>query len=316
MPTVVVVKDGEPFDRKVGYQGPAQLIAWLTGVKEGKSTEMVLRESIEGGDLSGPALVSKRQELARLLLNSGEYEEAMRQYVWLWNNMLEHDRSMVGVRSSFMLGEIERLMEAHDPAETRFESIRAEAREGVDARRSLQDLMDWVALSVTLGHGDEVLAWYDAHKDNPRDRKAIDRVSFQLRDIFIEHERWKDLGESLRNPAMMVQARTGTLNTAAGVELPEAQRERFFQMMFSDALEIAMQYHTALLAAGREAEAFRVANILFEKLDGQDLDTARLGLVQHAREAGHQHPKHLEWAKATGDKFLFDMTRRALNERE
>ena len=52
MPTIVVVKDGETFDRKVGYQGPDQLLAWLTGVKQGKSTEQVLREAIEKDELN------------------------------------------------------------------------------------------------------------------------------------------------------------------------------------------------------------------------------------------------------------------------
>ena len=169
-----------------------------------------------------------------------------------------------------------------------------------------------------LGHEEEILAWYDAHKDNPRDQQVQSSSGRDhgLISSFIEHERWEDLGNALRNPAMMVQMHAGTLNRSPGVEFSEAQRERFFQTMFSNALEIAMQYHTALLAADREAEAFRVANILFEKLEGKNLDTARLSLVQHAREAGFQHPKHLDWAKATGDAYLVDMTRRALEARE
>mgnify|MGYP006428616527 CR=1 FL=1 len=317
MPTVVVVKDGEPFDRKVGYQGAGELIEWLETVKAGESSAQLLRELAEEEGISGPELVKRKMDVARSALGSGEYEEATEAYAWLWENMLKYDPGMSGVRSSYTVSELKQLTGAHPPARERFEAFRDDAKKKVDAGTNIQSVVGWIDLSIVLGEGDAVLAWYDGVKDSPRDAFVVQHITYKLRDIFTEHERWEDLGRTLWDPTSMVKALLGIIGRTEGVDMPEPQRARNeeLELMRTRVSEMARAYHTALLAADREVEALRVAGVLFDALEGERLASAKVDLARHALDAGHPHPKHIEWLEEAGDASLLKRVRDALEQR-
>jgi hypothetical protein len=103
-----------------------------------------------------------RLSYARMLVQPGRLDEATTEHAWLWQHMLEHEPSMVGVRLSFFIGDIERLVQTHAPARETFTALRdAVAPEGVDALDT-PAFADWMALCRALRENDRVLAWFDA----------------------------------------------------------------------------------------------------------------------------------------------------------
>jgi len=313
MPTIVVLGGGKEIDRMLGYQGPGDFVEWLGAVKAGKSSAQLVRKLEEEEGISGVELVKRKIDAARGALESGEYERATETYAWLWENMLDYDPAMAGVRGSYMVSEIGQLVRAHPPARERFESFRDEAKKKLDAQTSTQSVADWIDLSTLLGDGEAVIAWYDRVKDSPAEAPTVQRVSFKLRDLFAEHERWEALGRTLTHPTMMLDVMLDAPGRAVGDEAPDPQRARFMAELRERASEMARSYHTGLLAAGRYPEAFHVADTFIKKFG--DENEARLLLARHALDAGHPHEEHLEWLEQAGDESLLKRVRRALERR-
>ncbi len=103
--------------------------------------------------------MSVAMEQADRLRLAGEFETATGHYLWLWEHMLEHQPAMYGVRLSFMAGEIEELVAAHEPARRAFTLKRdalGERLEDDPTPRDQEILVDWVALNQIL-RDDETL---------------------------------------------------------------------------------------------------------------------------------------------------------------
>ena len=164
MPTMIAFKNGEEFDRIVGGKLAPEFLAWLEGVKRGEKAGDALMKRREAGGLGA----HERLGLARDLLHGGKHAEALKEYEWLWFNILKLDPAMVGVRVSFMAGEMRRLAEAHEPARARFGGVRDEVEARLKGeRKSWDDLGDWIVLNEVTGDEDRTLAWIDRIKVDP-----------------------------------------------------------------------------------------------------------------------------------------------------
>lgn len=144
MPTVIVFGPEGERDRVVGYKTAPELIAWLDGLREGKSELDHLRAKAETGD------IESRYDLARSLMQSGKPEEAEELFLTLWRDMEGTEWS--GVRYSYLLSDLAELVEQSPSARAKLEALRKEAYQ----RGSLAD---WFHLSSTLGHTEELVAW-------------------------------------------------------------------------------------------------------------------------------------------------------------
>ncbi|MCH7527266.1 MAG: hypothetical protein IID39_07505, partial [Planctomycetes bacterium] len=74
------------------------MIEWLDHVREGVSTIDLLREQAGKTNWRGKPNIDARKKLARALFLAGEHDDATDHYAWLWDNMLEHQPSQLGVR--------------------------------------------------------------------------------------------------------------------------------------------------------------------------------------------------------------------------
>ena len=164
MPTIVALRDGEEFDRSVGYKDAAGFLAWAKDVRAGKrSVDAVLERAKALRDSDD---IDARYDLARDLLRHRQYELALEQYLWLWP--ATRGTSFSGVRVSFMLGDIQRLVAAHEPARKAFLEILDELGQQVAAAEvpSFDVWKDWSALCTRLfDEDDRLLAWYEARRD-------------------------------------------------------------------------------------------------------------------------------------------------------
>ena len=127
----------------------------------------------KGGD--GEAEVDARYELARALVKKGAYAEATEHYVWLWENIPRKHPAMHGVRSSFMIGQMARLLSNFPAARVAFERLRVEA---LKSTSKSGDRDDWIVLNSLLGHDDETLDWFDKSKNDSKQKETIRKSDF------------------------------------------------------------------------------------------------------------------------------------------
>ncbi len=295
MPTVIVFKDGEEYDRVVGYRDAKQLLQWLTDLGQGRRAIDSIREA--AGDRNKPGAdvdIQARLELARALVSNNELDEAAEEFAWLWDNMLIHQPSMVGVRLSFMVSDMRRLAESHPPAAAVFTKLRdgyqSKINKGSASRKSVSD---WVHLNSVIGDDEATLKWYDKNKDQQRMRESVEYIRGEVFELLIERDRWSDAGEVLRDPVGLAKQSQRRLEMREfPASIPAQQLASIKAMMRKGFTSDLSQYYGACLAAGREKSAKKVAQILIEE---QGSAEAHFALIETALWAQQARPQHLKW---------------------
>jgi len=311
MPTTIGYRAGEEVDRAVGYIDGAAMLSFAQAVSRGEQSararagvpeKFVEPQPGERPDIDGI------METARELAHAGKHAEAADAYVWLWRNMLRHSPAMVGVRASFMAGEMSRLAAVSDDARTKFAALRDEAEEklkimpvtprrwmGPDYRR------DWIVLNEILGDEDRTLAWFDEAKSTigtPKQHSGLD--DHRVKDLLIQNDRWSDLGLLHPNPIQELnsaqQMRTMTSRFA---NEEHAQEMREYQDRSSR--DTAGMLYAVMLTYGRDEEAGKVGARALKLMDSGAM---RVALVTWALNAGQPRASHRVWleeASAAGE---------------
>ncbi len=299
MPTMIAFKGEAEIDRIVGYKEAGELLEWLENVRKGKTSVDVLRE--EAGERAGPdgkVDVQKRLDLARALTNAGKLDEATEEYLWLWDNMLTHDRSFYGVRLSFMASEMAELAKEHPPAREKFVALRARYEEGLaENPGSVEERADWIALNEVVGETRRTLEWFDKAKDDPKQREVLDRMDHSIEELLLKEGRWADLGRSIRDPLRKIQQAYWLHGAGSAAADPGADAQQAAEMkevrLRMWRVEVATVY-AALLAAGRDDEAKKVIEQAMTSLPDVKTRVAAIGM---ALEAGEPRSEHIEWAE-------------------
>lgn len=206
MPTVLVYKNGEMVQRRVGYQTGEQLLGLLVRTKSARKVDgmeaVVLPAPAQrgAGDVDKVSM-QERLSAARELVADEKFAAATDEYVWLWKNIARKDPSMSGVRGSFMAGDMERLAQQHKPARLVFtqERDRAEARLKTEDK-TFADLDDWIVLNGVIGDQEATLAWFDRVKNDADVGPTFQRVGFRLKRLLEDKGRWADLGRLQSDP--------------------------------------------------------------------------------------------------------------------
>lgn len=283
MPTVIAFKDGEEFDRIVGYRDAEGLLEWLSGMREGHRAIDALREKAAGG--AGGQDVMARHKLAAGLLQAGNHEEALAEYEWLWLHALDHQPAFVGVRGSFMAGEMQRLAEAHRPARERFKAIRDGLETGLkEGDADQKALSDWIILNNVVGDADRTVAWVERVVGRPGADRAFSRNQHHLAPLLQERGRWELYGRIVADPNEIVRARIQTYRMIKQMARDDGLTPTQVDDLREPAIKEIANLHAALLAAGRTEDAHRVLEALNE---GFDLDyTSGALLARSDRLAG------------------------------
>lgn len=299
MPTIIAFdKEGREFDRVVGLQRPEEFRGWLNGIAEGrKSLDAAAEEAggLEPGEKK--VNVQARLNLARKLAEAGKADEAAKEYVWLWKNMLKHERSMYGVRLSFMVRDMTDLATEHEVARAMFAKLRDETGERLEGLRvSQDDAVDWVHLNEVLGEPDKTIAWYEKINADPRWSRIASRVEHDVTERLINLERWSDVGRLCRDPLgrldeehdrmKMMKSRPG------GDVIPEEQWKVMLQHMEDSFRKRTANLYAGLLAAGRAKESTLYAARL-RTLDPSEAMT--IEMVRSAIAAKQPRQAHLRW---------------------
>ena len=225
MPTVVVFRDRAEFDRVCGLQKPAELLAWLDGILLNQTAETRMREDVA----RHPDDMHLRYRFADRLVDAGKCEEATELYLWLWQHMLEHEPAMVGVRCSYMAGDIHSLVEQYPPARRRFADLRDSTEPGT-ADTDADKIVDWIDLNAILGESAKTLEWVDGAGSAVVGRADFEKLRrLRIIPLLIQNGRWADAGRMESDPLAKLEREWDVLQRARDV--PESMGEMRAQML-------------------------------------------------------------------------------------
>jgi hypothetical protein len=202
--------------------------------------------------------------------------------------MIEYEPAMVGVRGSFMLKDIEQLMQDHPPARERFVRLRdAVGIEGVTATA----ISDWLDLTLTLGEEERALDWFDRNVAVIDARPELARtMRSRLVGPLITRGRWVDVARLFPDPVATLREGHARLERTKRQEMPEAMDaarpriiESFERMLRRDA---GIMF-ASLVSAGRESEARAVAAEVRRVCPGPETEKQ---LLETARKVGVSDP--------------------------
>jgi hypothetical protein len=248
VPTVIAFWSATENDRFVGFRSEIELISWLDRLR--KEHHQPARQLNPEHDMHA------RLSLAKTLARHELFGEALRHYLWLWQNIAEVDPRMNGVRLSFMAKDIRSLVDAHPPARSHFEAIRHElsGSVGTDPSKTLE----WCVLNRILDEENRTVDWFDSIKNEAHRNSSIERVAPLLFDLLKEHGRLADLGWLYRNPLAALNRKytiaMSRVQTHAEGTLPRELRglQELAATRFRDAAVLIV---ASLRAAGRNDEA-------------------------------------------------------------
>lgn len=243
MPTVVVLRQGRELDRSVGAKSPHSLLAWLEGLRGGR-TELDGLLTAHDDDVHG------RFALAKGLLDRGRPEEAWPHLEWLWLHALEVEPAWVGVRHSFLAGVLEEAAEVSPRIRQGLSAIRDASSPRVCGGKLFHD---WLTLNTVLGEPQRTLAWFDEVKHAPPPWANL-KDRFEVVQLLRTEQRWADLGGILDDAAGLFQANASHFVDGLEELAPEA-REELEPYLRTSQREEARDLRRALLAAGKLAEA-------------------------------------------------------------
>lgn len=295
MPTLIAFKKGEEFDRVVGMKSPRELIAWLEGVRRGeRAIDPVLKKLDDVRAGKAEVAMQERLSMAKQLMQAQRLDLATDEYAWLWENIAKKDRAMVGVRSSFMLGDMTQLAALHPPAKERFTKLRDALGEKV-SKADVDDetLMDWSSLNEVVADEARTLEWFEMR---PPDARPLNNIMLdRVLKLYQQRGRWADFGKLIKDPQARVMQAKRELDMMRSLPVPDSAKEHVNELrelsQRSFEGKVATVY-AAMLAAGRESDAGEVLRAAMEIGDGPEM---RIALVATALEAKQPRREHLEW---------------------
>jgi len=307
MPTIIAFKAGAEFDRIVGFRSPTDLLAWLDGVLAGKRSGDAVRERAQ--QLVGSDDVDARYDLAKDLLRQRDYEAAAKEYVWLWKNTRGVSK-YGGVRLSFMLSDIHRLCDAHEPAREAFGAIHDELDRKLQTGGSMvyDDWAEWFALGREFDDDARVLAYYQGkHGEDGRLSWAGPRgflgdyVDEQVFDVLVRHGQFAEAGRLLPDLEAGARKKLMQSRSLAAMEKMLAHGDEGISKIRKQQLQQDLsRFHAAALASGQAEAADAIARMLLDELDDAESRTALVTTAIQAGRAGAQHGTWLDEAEARG----------------
>ncbi|HEX9009365.1 MAG TPA: thioredoxin domain-containing protein [Holophagaceae bacterium] len=278
-PTILLLKpDGSVLDRMVGYQKPEAFIVSFQGALKGITSLDRARKAVADvgtDDLKGQ--VDARQNLARVLMQQGRDEEALKELLWLYDDGMKRNPSSRGVRNSFLLLDWARLGRDYPPALASLRQHREAAqRQFLASPEDVSVALDLTSLNHALKEDQATLGTFDQLPPGSPGRKLLGSAVW---DLLMAQRRYAD--------ALKVRSSGDLLGEIARQEslLPKDPTiQKIFQARW---LELAASGLEALVAVGRLEEA----KPLVKKALAIDPSAGTRRLLEvHLQRSGHPVP--------------------------
>lgn len=190
-PTILILRaDGTIIDQLVGYRSPEVFVSEFNAALSGKTA---LSRATEDAAANGGLDPMKRQTLGRELARSGRNEEALKEFLWCYDEGLKYRPSYVGVRSSYLLGDIARLGREYPPALAALKERRdlAEKSLSTDPKNRVA-AGEYASLNHALEEDRTTLTYFDKLRGDSPIRRSL---GYHIFDLLLDAKRYKDAAE-------------------------------------------------------------------------------------------------------------------------
>lgn len=218
-------------------------------------------------------LVKVRYEQAKALQQSGQWEAALREFLWCFDVGMPQVASFAGVRTSAVLMAIQEIA-AHDPealAELRARRDRAgqQILAGVEMGNAFGDFS---TINRTLGEDDKTLQVFDQLPAGDTRRRTMSIYAY---DVLLANRRYADVAVG-RPYAMISSLFEANLGLPASLSATPGFRENVAQSTARD-IEV--------LAGIDDLEHARA--LIARLLNYSDAESTKLAIREHVERAGH-----------------------------
>lgn len=295
---VYLTPKGELLDRITGKKDSEEFLELSASVIAGDNTVIRAQRALARGDENDPML---RMQLAKAFWEMGRHDEALREYLWCFDEGAEHDPAYRGVRMSFLLGFIARLAGSFPPAREALVERRDAAKQRiVDGETGDEAARVFAGINRALGEGTSTLGLFDSLKNDDVLHATAARILVrEAFDLLVDAKRYSDIVSHL-DVAGRAAFHLGMFDDMAkherenkanfGEEMLEAQRDVRTKLTRQS---VAACYQV-LVGVGEHEGAASIANKLIKKLD--DAETLN-ALAQAGYRTGSPVEENLSMAR-------------------
>ena len=268
---VYLTPKGELLDRITGKKNSEEFLELSASVIAGDNAVIRAQRALAQGDDNDPML---RMRLADAYRELGRNDEALREYLWCFDEGAEHDPAYQGVRLSFLLGYIARLGDSFPPAREALVERRDAAKQRIlDGETGDEAARVFARINNSLGESTSTLALFDRLKDNAVLHEDAARILVrEAFDLLVDDKRYGEIVMHLNVPGRAAfhlgmfddGAKHEAENEASfGEVMLEAQRD----VRISMTRESVAACYQVLVGVGEHMEAASIADKLIERLD-------------------------------------------------
>jgi thioredoxin-related protein len=280
-PTILFIKpDGEVIDRLVGYADPKKFLESSNASLSGDTSIIRAQRAAEDGENDPMARMNYGRELVR----TGEHEKALAEFLWCFDEGAKQSTGFVGVRLSFLLGDIARLGQVYPPAMKALTDRRDAAAKALrSGKPKFENAAEFSAINRTLEQSDRTLEMFDELRKGGSDTDMVRQILF--RDVFellIEARRYDDVIAAAGDVPGRIEQEFSRLEEMKKYDKSD---ERMLSYMKQMALDNAGKYVEALAGAGRDADAISASERVIKFDDSKD---TYVTLLKHLKRAENQ----------------------------
>lgn len=292
LPAVVAMKGGKEVARLGGYAGPDDMLVWLESARAGDDQVDALRQlTNDRSGLTRQQFFRVRQ-LARLLTERGDDVAAIAEYEWVWRSLIANPGRSSLAHLTVLSNDMAILASYSDEAVAVFARLRNDAGTRLRSEtRSWIDLTSWVLLNNVIKDTQATLDWVDRVHKEPGGEKSIAYVLGCIEDILILNGRWQAYGDAIKDPRSALRDRAvgAVLAQHLSYDVPADRRDIVIADLRTDAIRKGAAIHVALLAAGREEEAWHIAADLRNLFKDESIGAVVVPLAIEAKVAAVRH---------------------------
>ncbi|MEO5959562.1 MAG: sigma-70 family RNA polymerase sigma factor, partial [Opitutaceae bacterium] len=213
-----------------------KLLDAVEAAKAGMTASATAATQAAAQPITGDA-VEARYKRAQELARNGNSTEALKEYLWCFDEGMSRVAAYTGVRLSFLLGEIEKIGPAGIAA-LRERRDRAQKRM-LAGEKDFEAAMDFAALNGTLKEDDLTIAIYDQLAPGDERRRTLAMSAYEQ---LVAARRYADAAQARSYAQMasmfeMMQGPTLTANTPDPAGMRQMQRESAIESA-SESIEV------------------------------------------------------------------------------
>lgn len=264
-PTLLFLKpDGTEIDRTTGVQSPSEFLEMGNAVLAGKDAITRAKEKLEASGKDDPMA---RMEYARTLCQKGKHEEALKEYLWCFDEGLKHGPAFFGVRLSFLLQDIADLGSSYPPALDALRQRRDAAEQAiVSGKASLVRVLEFTSINQYLGVPQASLAMYDRLRQEQPKSDVVGLLRDNLMDELLAQHRYAEIAEGTDLNAKIDQRfamfNPNWVSKLFMMKYSKEERQQIEDAQSESLVQHVGQYYQILIGLKRLEEADKLAQRL------------------------------------------------------